>query len=164
MKLTCKIMRVVQANKKSKHVFFWNSTVGTWNIRCPLGCWALQFREFPHIGMRFWTGTIELICLPKRKTGQYVKVQNKRSQTNWSSYLKTRFTMSPRRPASAGGLAFTCSSCHVTLLHPWGQGDNEFYMRSAEAHKTHYQLVQGCNNVSIVRKIIKIIITMIFWL
>ena len=37
--------------------------------------------------------------------------------------------------------------CTVTLLHPWGQGD-----------KTHYQLVQGCNNVIIVRKII----TMIF--
>ena len=38
-----------------------------------------------------------------------------------------------------------------SLLHPWGQGD-----------KTHYQLVQGCNNVSIVRKIITTIITMIF--
>ena len=43
------------------------------------------------------------------------------------------------------------SNCNVTLLHPWGQGD-----------KTHYQLVQGCNNVIIVRKIITTIITMIF--
>ena len=36
-----------------------------------------------------------------------------------------------------------------------------FTVRLTVSHKTNYQLVHGCNNVIIVRKIITIIITMI---
>ena len=143
MKLTCKIMRVVQANKKSKHVFFWNSTVGTWNIRCLLGSpisWISSHR-YEILNWDHW------INLSAKKKDRAVCQSTKQKITNKLKLLPENKIHNV--PQEAGicwrlGIYLQFLSCNIIApMHPWGQGDNEFYMRSAEAHKTHSSLFRG---------------------